>query len=70
MVKVNGSLSLPFEMFSGTREGCLLSPLLFLLSLEPLLAIICSSADIGGVNIRETEHKVAAYADDVLVLYY
>lgn len=65
-VKVNNSLSPSFEMFNGTRQECLLSPLLFVLSLEPLLAIICGSVDIWGVKIGVTAHKVAAYAADVL----
>lgn len=36
-----------------------------MLSLEPLLATIQSSVDIGGVKIREEEHKVATNADDM-----
>lgn len=34
--------------------------------MEPLLATIQNSIDIGGVKIGDEEHKVAAYADDIL----
>lgn len=59
-------MSLPFEMFNGTRQGCPLSLLLYVLLLEPFLATIRNSADIGGARIRDEEHKVAAYANDIL----
>lgn len=65
-VKVNGSMSPSFEMFYGTRQGCPLSPLLYVLLLEPILATIRNNTDMGGVKMGEEEHKVAAYADDIL----
>lgn len=50
-------------MFNETRQGCPLSPLLYVLTLEPFLATIQNSIDVKGAKIL---HKVAAYADDVL----
>lgn len=65
-VKINGTLTEPFRMYNGTRQGCPLSPLLFVIALEPLLAKIRTSPDIRGVKMGEEEYKLAAFADDVL----
>lgn len=57
---------MPFEMFNGTRQGCLLSPLLYVLTLEPILATIWTSGDVEGGGWVGIVYKIEAYADDVL----
>lgn len=65
-VKVNNVASAQFTMKNGTRQGCPLSPLLFVLTLEPLLTTIRKNPDISGCIVGKEEHKLAAFADDVL----
>lgn len=63
----NGVRSSPFRLCRGTRQGCPLSPLLFALTLEPLAECIRNSKYIHGVTLGKTTHKIALYADDVLL---
>lgn len=66
-VLTNGMRSSPFPLGRGTRQGCPLSPLLFALTLEPLAERIRNSKEIHGVTLGKTTHKIALYADDVLL---
>lgn len=58
-VMVNGVLSEPFQISNGMRQGCPLSPLIFILSLEPFLRHIRSNADINGIKIKSKIHKTS-----------
>lgn len=66
-VKVNGYLSDAFPIRNGTRQGCPLSPLIYILTLEPLLNKLRLNPDIQGVTVKEREYKVVAFAIDILL---
>lgn len=65
-IKMNGLLSDVVDIRNGTRQGCPLSPLLFIISLELLIRTINLDKDIKGFSVFGTQFKVAAYADDLL----
>lgn len=65
-LKINGSLSEKVQIQNGTRQGCPLSPLLFILTLEPFIRTINLNTAIRGFTVRDREFKLAAYADDLL----
>ena len=66
VVRVNGHLSKPFIISRSVRQGCPLSALLYVLTLEPLLRKL---AMLRGIP-RELGcgTSVSAYADDVTVI--
>lgn len=66
-VKTNGLLSNAFSISNRTRQGCPLSPLIFVLTLEPLLNKMQSNTDIKGISLEHREFKVAAFADEILL---
>ena len=67
----NGWYSEFFKLGRGMRQGCPLSPYLFIIAVEILSINIRNSPDIEGINIGETEYKVSQYADDTaLTLKY
>lgn len=69
-IKVNGFLSEPLEQNGGVRQGCPLSPLLYVLFIEPLVEMLRNEKQIEGVHIPGgwgEKVKVAQYADDTTV---
>lgn len=66
-VCVNGTLSNIFTIKNCTHQGCTLSPILFILTLDPFLRRIRENADIKGVFVGDKQYKLAAFADDILL---
>ena len=66
-VLVNGFVSDPFVLQRGVHQGCPLSPLLYVLSLEPLLCKIRSVSSVHGFSLPGTSFvsKLSAYVDGV-----
>ena len=56
-----------FPLRSGTRQGCLLSPLLFNIVLEVLATAVRQEQEIKGIQIGKEEAKLLLFADDMIV---
>ena len=65
-VKVNGVLSNSFNVSSGLKQGCLLSPMLFNLYLN-VLAVKLKSLGCG-IDIDGEVVPIILYADDIVLL--
>lgn len=67
---VNGWVGRPFEVGSGVRQGCPLSPLLYVFAIDPFIRRL-ESGSLCGVPLGIAgvpPLKVVAYADDVSVV--
>ena len=63
-IKHNGFISDTFIIERGVRQGCPLSPILYVLSAEPFHESICKSPSISGIEIGNVEAKMFQHADD------
>ena len=66
-VLTNDIVSKPFNLSRGTRQGCPLSPLLFVMVIEPLAIAIRSNQNITGIKINEIDNKIGLFADDIVI---
>ena len=63
----NGQKLKVFLLGSGTRQGCLLSPLLFNTVLEVLATAIRQEEEIRGIQSGKEEVKVSLFTDDMIL---
>jgi mannosylglycoprotein endo-beta-mannosidase len=69
-VMLNGSPLLPIQHGRGMHQGDPLSPLLFILAIEPLNQLLQVATDRGlltKLNGRAARFRISMYADDVVV---
>ena len=66
MVMTGNICSSLFPVGRSSRQGCVLSPLLFILSLEPLAQTVRQSTHTP-VIVHGTDHFISLYCDDILL---
>ena len=64
-VRVNSVTTKPFRVSVGLRQGCSLSPILFLIYMD---RIVKKSESCGGVKIGECTAQRQLFADDLVLL--
>ena len=64
---LNGQKLKLFPSRLGTRQGCLLSPLLFKMVLEVLATAIRQEEEIKGIQIGKKEVKLSLFADGMIL---
>jgi exonuclease III len=68
-VIVNGHITSPFSISRSVRQGCGLSPLLYVLMIEPFAQAVRSAESIKGIKLPSAEIlKVVQYADDTSII--
>ena len=60
----NGHASEPFQISRGIRQGCPISPYLFIVSVEVLAISIRTNKKIKGIQVGPIEIKISQLADD------
>ena len=70
IVANNGYSSKPRKLTTGTRQGCPLSPLLYILVAETLANLVCQNPGIDGLFLpgSNDQVKISQYADDAILL--
>ena len=67
-IQNNGWSSDFFNLSRGVRQGCPLSPYLFILCAEILGAAVRRDTIIRGIKISDNEYKISQYADDTTLI--
>ncbi len=68
MVTTNSFRSSSFSVGCGTKQGDLLSQLLFIIALELLAVAIRFNSSVEGITMGGHENKLLIFTDDILVL--
>ena len=63
---VNNFISQPVKNSRSVKQGCSLSPLLYVLCLEPFVRKVCKDKDIEGLKLPGSSEqcKISVFADD------
>lgn len=65
---INNDTSKPISVEKGTRQGCPLSPLLFIMVIEILLKQVQIETKIRGLQYKKFTYMYQAFADDMFLV--
>ena len=70
LINVNGTLSTPFQIQRGVRQGCPLSVILYILVAEAININIKENQKINGIKIPGKKDKIKniMFADDLTLI--
>lgn len=57
-IKINSDLTKDIQIEKGTRQGCPLSPLLFILTLEMVNNLVRNNRQIRGTKKKGEDYKI------------
>ena len=66
-IYTNNLLSREVALERGTRQGCPLNSLIFVLATEPFAEKIRQDPEVTGVSIGKQQYKLNLFADDLLL---
>ena len=64
----HGYFTEEFDLESGVRQGCPLSPYLFILTMEVMANAIRNDGQIRGIIVNGYEYKLSLFADDTTLI--
>uniref|UniRef100_A0A803TV15 Reverse transcriptase domain-containing protein n=1 Tax=Anolis carolinensis TaxID=28377 RepID=A0A803TV15_ANOCA len=67
-IQINGQETNKIKISKGTRQGCPLSPLIFIMALEILLKAIKKDTNLQGIRLDKQDYKYRAFADDIICI--
>uniref|UniRef100_A0A803T1R0 Reverse transcriptase domain-containing protein n=1 Tax=Anolis carolinensis TaxID=28377 RepID=A0A803T1R0_ANOCA len=67
-IKINGDMTEMFPIQRGVRQGCPLSPLLFILAIEILARKLRQDDDLIGIKVKNQKYKIKLFADDIILM--
>lgn len=66
-VSLGSEITPSFMMSRGIRQGCPISPKLFILTTQMLTLAIFNNFDLQGIKIFDREFKISQFADDTAI---
>ena len=66
-ITLNGEKLKAFPLNSGTRKGCSLWRLLFIIALEVLATAIRAEKEVKGIQTVKEEGKLSLFSDDMIL---
>lgn len=66
-VRTGSTLSSPFHLHRGKRQGCPLSPALFALAIELMAILLHSSEAVCRISIGPVQERISLYDNNTLL---